>query len=578
MTKKVMLSGNAFEVARKRYFLDGENWESATYRVSDIVAQAESGKRSEYTKKFHEMIYNMDFLPGGRIIRNSGRPRGSLFNCYVLPIGDSIEEIGQFIKDALILWSEGGGVGVNFSSLRPKGDEILGKGGTSSGLVSFLEASNFVAETIESGGSRRAAALACVDITHPEILNFIDSKLVHGKLNCYNISAGITNKFLECVEMDSDWEFKFKQRSYEKVKARDIWNKILKNMVLCAEPGLLNFTNLLKNNSYYYDPVVSTNPCGEAILSPHDVCDLGSLVLPNFITGNVNTNWRKLSQTIKLAVRFLDNVIDVNKYVLKEIDIKAHTSRRIGIGVMGLAEYLFAKQVQYGSERSIIEIEKLMKFIRDNVYESLVELSVEKGAFPKFDSIQYLKASFIRKLPAPLRMDIKKKGVRCVTGMAIAPTGTISLLADVTSGIEPLFSKAYRRDDEVSSRVYIHDLYRECIENGQEIPEWFVDSFDIKPQDHFEVQSIVQKYVDGAVSKTINLPKDTTVQELDNLLLEYIKDLKGVTVYVDGSRDNQILNRLTSEEVSFELTTNSSEVFGKRQEDDYKCANGSCEI
>jgi len=978
MVKGVVLSGNALQVAQSRYFMNGEDWEKCTFRVADAVSNAEGSKKREYRDKFHEMLYYMDFISGGRILRNSGRTRGSLFNCYVLPIGDSIEEIAQFMKESLILWSEGGGIGCNFSPLRPKGDEILGKGGYSSGLVSFLEASDHLSHTIESGGSRRAAALACVDVSHPEVMNFIDAKLVHGRLSHYNISVAITYDFLEAVELDADWEFKFKQRSYGKIKARIIWDKILENMIKCAEPGLLNYSYLTKNNSYYYDPVVSTNPChtgdtlvavadgrklvsfrdlekegkdvpvfslnvngqvevrmmrrprktgykqkilkvfldngmyfrcnethkvtlfngnekevrdlvegdrlhhmiksvaplnkvlgsqlaskenyvwinngwksnraehrivaefnigrklknnevvhhkdyqysnnspdnlevmfkidhdslhredmigeknpmhrfpernyflkhkfygtnngnskgytpeemfeiavvrtkevgrrldnlewktfcirngypfdssyiykdfgnmssflegasrsakvvyidkyhinvykrylklkketdldiffkdrilvrkqcehcgkefivswegrervfcsrdcsakserhlkvltgnkfasnfkvvkveedgyediyngtvdvnhnfyvfvgedktrigtlkqhfvnsrncGEATLSPHDVCCLGSLVLRNFITGNINTNWKKLENTIKLAVRFLDDVIDINKYILKENDIKAHNSRRIGLGIMSLAEYLFAKQLRYGSDKSVQEIERTMKFIRDCVYQSLIELAVEKGSFPKFDPVAYCKSSFIRKLPVNLRMDIKEKGVRCVTGMSVAPTGTISLLADVTSGIEPLFSKSYRRNDRVSSRIYVHPLYRELIQKEEEIPEWFVDTYDLKPQDHFEVQSAVQRYVDGAVSKTINLPSNTSINDLSKLLLEYIKDLKGVTVYVDGSRPEQVFNRLSKEEIIKALQTQNFN--DTLSENDMKCSRGTCEI
>jgi ribonucleoside-diphosphate reductase alpha chain len=454
------LSDNAIEVSEDRYFMENEDWEMLSGRVGQVVAGSENSHAVKYAEEFSEIIFNVDFLPGGRILRNAGRARGSLFNCYHLPIGDSREEIGQFYKDSLILWGEGGGIGVNASSLRPKGAPIKGVGGYSSGPVSFLEASDAIAGTIESGGSRRAAALALMSVSHPDVTRFIDAKLVHGILSHYNISVAVTDEFLEAVESDDEWEFKFAHQTYGKVKARSIWDKIINNMVNCAEPGLLNWNNLIKNNSYYYDPVMGTNPCGEAVLSPYDVCDLGSLVLTNFITGTVNTNWKKLYEVIKISVRFLDDVIDINKYVLKEIDIKAHNSRRIGLGVMGLADYLFAKGLRYGSNRSIVEVERLMRFIRDTVYETLVELAQEKGAFPKFDPVPYGKASFIRKLPASLRMDIKEHGVRCVTGLAIAPTGTISLLAGVNSGIEPLFRKAYLRSDRVSERMYVHPIYR----------------------------------------------------------------------------------------------------------------------
>jgi ribonucleoside-diphosphate reductase alpha chain len=528
------------------------------------------------------MIYEMNFLPGGRILRNCGRPRGSLFNCYVLPCEDSISEIGQYLKDALILWSEGGGVGTNFSALRPKGDPILGKGGHSSGLVSFMEAADAVANTVESGGSRRAAALACVDASHPEILDFIDAKMVHGKLPHFNISVNVTHEFLEAVEADASWEFKFKQKIYGEVKARKIWDKILKNMVKDAEPGLLNTNNLYKNNSYYYAPITSTNPCGEVPLDDYSVCCLGSVVLPQFISEGGKTNWKKLEEVLSLAVRFLDDVIDVNKYVLKQTDIQAHHSRRIGIGIMGLAEYLFLKRVRYGSEESITEIERLMKYIRNVIYTSLIELSVEKGAFPKFDPIAYGKASFIRKLPATIRRDIKAKGVRCVTGMAIAPTGTISLLPEVSGGCEPLFARAFLRKDRVGKRYYVHPTYKQLIEeanliNNKDIPEWFVDAFDLKPEDHLEVQSIIQKYVDGSVSKTINLPKSITADELSLLLFEYIYDLKGVTVYRDGSREGQILNRVPHDEV-LKAIKDGKVVDGEIPEEATKCASGKCSI
>jgi ribonucleoside-diphosphate reductase alpha chain len=983
--KKSQLSDNALQVAKNRYFFDNEDWEGCAERVASVISMPETSNSNKYREEFGNMIYNMDFLPGGRILRNCGRPRGSLFNCYHLPIGDSIEEIGQCIKDSLILWSEGGGVGINFSPLRPIGSKILGKGGESSGLVSFLESFDRVADTIESGGSRRAAAIAQVDISHPEIIDFIDAKLTHGKLSHFNISVNVNEDFLMAVESDDYWTFRFKQQEYGKVKAIDIWNKVVTNMVNCAEPGLVNWNNFSKNNSYYFEPVIGTNPChtgdtlisvadgrklvsfkqladegkdvpvfskndetglvevkmmrrprktgnqlkiykvnldngmsfrcnethkvtmfdgsikrvidlkendrlhhmvkyissmkpmdmnttssgdyvwvntgfgknyaehrivaehligrpleknevvhhinyihddnspnnlevmkkkehdkfhsldmmgennpmnrfpeknhfahnkyvgikngnskgytlheieiaailfskqinrkptidewktycennglpfwsaevlktfktvgkflehvcnkanvsmykgsmlrsykkyleiknetdlyvffdngikvrkicenkncnneivvpwdlrercfcsrkcfnssddkrnslignkhaagqnfrvvsiiedgvedvyngtvddnhnyyvyvgedttkngkpkshfinsrncGETTLGPYGVCDLGSLVLPNFITGNINTNWKKLEATIKTAVRFLDNVIETNKYVLKEIDINAHKSRRIGIGVIGLAEYLFAKKVRYGSERAVVETERLMQFIRNSCYQASIEVAVEKGSFPKFEPIAYGKASFVRKLPASLRMDIKKYGIRNCTTMAFAPTGTISLIADYTSAIEPLFSKAMKRHDRVSDRVYIHPKYQEFVLNNEETPDWFVDSYDLKPKDHFDMQVACQKYCDGAVSKTINLPIETTDEDLSNLLLEYIYDLKGVTVYRDGSREGQILNRMTDEEVRKHLMTNVDVTLDSNLDtEQVVCATGSCEI
>jgi len=890
-TKKVKLSASAEEVAISRYFNEGEDWEACVRRVAHAVASVEKDKKI-YEDQFGSMIYHMDFIPGGRILRNAGRNKASMMNCFVLPIGDSIEEIGIFLSEALQLWSAGGGVGCNFSLLRPKGDSILGKGGKSSGMVSFIKAADAVSKTIESGGQRRAAALACCDVSHPEIIDFINAKLTDGEISHFNISVLVNEEFIKAVEYDNDWTFKFKQKEYGKIKARVIWDLIVKNMIKSGEPGLLNATNLFKNNSYYFDNVIATNPCwsgetlvavadgrgevsfkqlseegkdvpvfsfnfetkeieikimrnpritskkekilkitlddgsilrctknhkliskngieilakdlkvgdrlhhmtknygsnskgkqepvsmyngygnkkgycfehriqgefligrklfdgedvhhkdennqhnefnnlqiiehgkhssnhqfgnkntmrdkwwnkqtnevknkyrknmsnstsgnkngnwsgytiedlkkfaseymlevgrkisvkewveickknklphtstsstsfisevyenlnlnykvifieedgddivyngtvddfhnyyvftkngftktgkprknyilskncGESPLESHGVCDLGSLVLPNFITGNINTNWKKLETTIKLAIRFLDNVIDVNKYSIQKIDIKAHNSRRIGLGITGLAEYLFAKQLRYGSKDAILEIEKLMRTIRDTVYETLVELSVEKGSFPKFDPIQYGNASFIRKLPAQLRMDIKNKGVRCVTGMTLPPTGTTSLLVPCTGGIEPLMFRAYRRVDRVSERIYVHPKYKELFLKGEPIPDWFVDMSDLAPRDHFETQAMCQKYVDGATSKTLNLPSGTTSDQLSNLLLEYIRDLKGCTVYVDGSRDGQVYNRLTEDEIFDIIAKETIGVSNSLSADDVEC-------
>ncbi len=571
----VKLEGNALEVAKSRYLMEGEDWSDCARRVANIIAQPESDVK-KYKEEFFNIINNMDFLPAGRILRNSGRPSGSLLNCYVLPCGDSREEIGQWLKDSLILWGEGGGCGVNISSLRPRGSIVKRVGGVSSGPVSFLQASDSVAKTIESGGSRRAAALACMTVQHPDIIEFIDAKLKHKTLSHYNISVIINNDFIEAVESNLDWKLQFGQQTYGTIKAKKLWDKIINNMIECAEPGLIFWDNFSKNNSYYFDPIISSNPCGEALLGAYGACDLGSLVLPNFITGSVNTNWKKLEQVIQTSVRFLDNVLDVNKYVLKTVDISSHNSRRIGLGIIGLAEYLFAKQAKYGSEKSIFETEKLFKFIRDVSYQTSIELSKEKGSFPAFEPIAYSKASFIRKLPVSIRMDIKKYGIRNVTTMCQAPTGTISLLTGYTSGVEPLFAKAYKRKDRVSERIYIHPMYEYMIKNNKEIPKWFIDTFDLKPIDHFNIQSAVQKYTDGAVSKTINLPKETTSEDLSQLLLTSVTNLKGVTVYRDGSRNEQPLVQITKEEAIEYIKKEN--VKHSLETGDVVCITGKCDI
>lgn len=572
------LSSSAEEIANKRYYFhENEGWDNLALRVGREVARPESDPL-RWQEKFSWVVGDMLFIPAGRTLRNAGRTKGSMLNCHVIPIGDSIEQIGDFYKDALILWKNGGGVGVNFSTLRPKGALVAGVGGDngSSGPVSFLIAGDAIAETIESGGQRRAAGLCLMQVEHPDVEEFIDAKTVDGVLSYFNISVGINEDFLVAVEKKEDWGFKFAQQSYGSVKAKYLWDKIVNNMLQYAEPGLINYGYMTTNNSYYFDPVVATNPCGEAPLAPYDSCDLGSLVLPKFVTENGNTKWQLMEEVIKYAVRMLDNILDVNKYSIKQMDIKCHNSRRIGLGVMGLADYLFAKKVKYGSDASLKEIEKLFKFIRQATYQASVELSVEKGAFPKFDPVMFGKAKYVRKLPASLRMEIKDKGVRNVTSLAIAPTGTISLIPECVGGIEPLSYRAYKRVDRVSERIYIHPIYKKYIQDNLPIPKWLIDSTDLKPEDHFEIQAMVQNYVDGAVSKTILLPKNFTSTKFSKLLLEYIRDVKGVTAYRDGSKEGQILTPLTKTEAR-EYIEEGKET-DIQDENDVKCSTETCEL
>jgi ribonucleoside-diphosphate reductase alpha chain len=576
-----MLKPKAEIVAKSRYFInEKENWEGLSNRVGRGAASVEATYelQEEYAAKFADMIYNMHFLSAGRILRNMGRPRGTLFNCYTKSIDDTIESIAYTCADATVLWSDGGGVGFNASNMRPEDAPIISKGGESSGPVSFLTAYNAFAETIKTGGERRAAALALMKVSHPDIFKFINSKTVDGLLNNFNISVAVTEQFLDAVETNSKWDLRFNRQNYRTIKARELWNLIMHNMVKHAEPGLLNWDNLRSNNSWYFDNIVATNPCGEAPMPNDGSCCLGSLVLPRFITGTVNTNWKLLEQIIELSVRFLDNIINVNKYPdhIPGIKIKAFDSRRIGLGVMGYAEYLFAKKLRYGSPEAIEETEKLMKNIRNFTYKASIKLSAEKGSFPKYDTMPYSKSHFIKTLPNALKMDIKKYGIRNVTCQAIAPNGTLQLLAEVTGSAEPLPFKAYVRNDEIGKRAYIHSIYKDIIENDKETPSWFVDTSDLRPEDHLETQVACQKYTDGAVSKTLNLPKGTKPEELSHLLLQYIRDLKGTTCYVDGSREGQILVPIDREQAEKYLAKDQHDA--DADVETTECAKGKCDI
>ncbi len=558
----------AQEILEDRYLWPTENeWVDLCHRVARECAKNEIDQ-ARWEKEFFDMLVEMYFIPAGRILRNLGKLKSSTSNCNLLPIGDSIEEIGDTIGDYMVISSYGGGTGINFSSLRPTGATLKTKGGESSGMVSFMEIFNYAGRRIMTGGQRRSAGIALCHVAHPEIFNFIDAKNVEGKLDQFNISVIITKSFLKAVEADGDWNLKFAGKVYETVRAKDIWNRILKNMLEHAEPGLINWDNLVKNNSYYFSPIAGVNPCGELPLENYGVCNIGALNLPKFIV-NKNTNLQKLAYVIKVAVRFLDNIVDLAYYPLPPQEKVVKNARRIGTGTMGLADYLFMKNLRYGSEDSLTEVERLYKFIRNESYLASIELAQEKGAFPMYDKLDFTSASFIRKLPAAIRMKIKEHSIRNATILTAAPTGTTGLIAGVNGGIEPLPYKGYIRKDGVSKRTYIHPL---CKENYDE--SWFVDSYDLKPEDHLEVQTMIQKYIDSGVSKTILLPNKTGTRKLSNLLLEYIYDLKGVTVYRDGCREEEVYTRLDRKEVFDKLGNASNEM----DANDQFCATGECEL
>ena len=569
------LCENALQVAQSRYFMEGENWEDCCRRVAIAIAKNENKDNEEiWRDKFTEMIFDLKAIPGGRILRNAGSRLNKIFNCHVLELADSIESIGRFLHMALVLNAEGGGVGCN-PQLRPEGAIIKGKGGESTGVISFLKAISTVLNTVESGGNRRSGLLPILDISHPETEEFIKVKSNLDSLNNFNISVGVTNEFLDAVEQKAKWTFTFAGEEYGQVWAADIFDKIIANMLISGEPGIINLDKMRTNNSWYFSPIEATNLCSELNLSKNQSCSLGSLVLPSFITANGNTRWEELADTIQTLVRFLDNTLDVNNYSFPEMYEATQSCRRIGIGVMGLGDYLFSKKVRYGSSAGLDKTEELVKFMRNEIYKASIELAKEKGPFPGFSEWPYTKAKFIKKLPARIRMDIKKYGIRQCTSMAFMPAGTISLIANTTSGIEPLPMKAYIRKDRVGERVYIHPTYKELLLNKEEIPNYFVDAFDLSPENHFETTVSIQRLNDSSISKTQLLPKGTKHEQLKEWILEYARDLVGITVYVDGSRKDQILNRLTKKEA---LKHINKETEDSLTVEDVQCARGTCEV
>lgn len=563
------LQGVAQRIIEDRYLWPTEKqWSDLCHRVARECAKNEV--RSDYwEEEFFNMIYNLMGIPAGRILRNLGKAKPSTSNCNVLPIGDSIEEIFKAIEEYGIISSYGGGTGMDFSPLRPINAALKTKGGKSSGLVSFLEIFNFAGKRIMTGGQRRSAGIAICRVNHPEIFGFIDAKTIEGKLDQFNISVSITKEFLKAVEEDGNVELKFAGKVYDSVKAKIIWNLILNNMINHAEPGLINWDNMIKTNTYYFSPICAVNPCGELPLEAYGVCNLLALSLPKFIV-NKNINKQLFSKTIRTAVRFLDNIIDLAYYPIKKQEIVVKNSRRIGLGTMGLADYFFMKNIRYGSEEAVFEAEKIYKFIRDEAYLASIDLSKEKGAFPMYNKIDYTSASFIKKLPAKIRMAIKENSIRNSTLLSAQPTGTTSILAGVVNGIEPLPYKGYIRNDGIGKTMYIHPL---CKDSYKE--PWFVDTYDLTPEDHLEMQTIIQRYIDGGISKTIILPKDTTSEKLGKLLLEYIYDLKGVTVYRDGCREQEVYTRMTEKEIMQNLKKEHTTEF---DEGVVNCIGSKCEL
>lgn len=923
-------------VFQDRYAIDGEIWEDASLRTGLGVAKAEDPeKHTELGEQFAEMIFDLLFLPGGRTLRGVGRPMTNLLNCYALEVEDSMDSIGDTISKMWQISAEGGGVGIAWGKVRPGGEYLNRKDGYASGPVSFMRCYDVCADVICSGGFRHAALKHDLPVWHPEIKTFIEAKLDNDVLTNCNISVAITNQFIEAARKNRKWELRFGGKVYDTVRARDLWMSIMEYMVKCGEPGLVNFDNLRKNNSWYFAPIVTTNPslrkgtriltedgiypieelegfyfkvrglsgelanakcllsgrnkqlfkvelqgghayyataehkwpttkkdmwsyciddvvkkttselktgdfiprpsfktsldfgnsgsyedgfcigwnigdgwlsnndrplqigfivsdddkkdgidqvisnwlrslswtgmfnkneinvqnkkvrqvfkkflvqkkrfglprsvwnsasedfrrglidglyssdgyidsggkivlttsyeplandvadllgfyglqvsvrtssqkgnfpdekynghtytrhdvvissqssithfskifklsvskkqealndavtkislalpthsarvmsvtkidsiedvwdltvfdddhcfelphcitgnCGELPLENYGSCCLGHINLAKFVTPGGNTRWQEMKTLIHLAVRFLDNVIGINNYFIQACKDTAFRGRRIGLGIMGFADYLFAKEIRYGSEECVKAVDELGAFIRNESYAASIELAKEKGAFQAFDREHYCDSKFIRRLPRHLQRRIYENGIRNVTLNTIAPTGTVSLLAGVSSGCEPLFKKAYKRKDQVedkAERTYIHERYKEILlqqkDKGARIvsPSWYVDSFDITPFEHLEVQRAFQDNDDGAIAKTINCPEGTTASDLSRYLLRYIGDLKGVTVYVDGSRKEQVLYPLSDDEALQHLdTAESTEI--------QDCATGVCEI
>ncbi len=521
-------------------------------RVATALAAPERDP-ALWAERFYEALRDFKFLPAGRVVAGAGTARNvTLFNCFVMgAIPDDMSGIFTHLREAALTMQQGGGIGYDFSTLRPKGAPVKGVGADASGPLSFMDVWDAMCRTIMSAGYRRGAMMATLRCDHPDIEAFIEAKHEPGRLRMFNLSVLITDAFMGAVKEDAPWELKFGGTTFKVLPARELWDKIMRATYSYAEPGVIFIDRInQRNNLSYCETISATNPCGEQPLPPYGACLLGSINLASLVLDpfapEARLDMARLREVVPVAVRMMDNVIDVSRFPLDQQTHEAHAKRRIGLGVTGLADALIMCNVRYGSARAVELTESWLKAIEREAYLASAALAGEKGAFPLFDQEKYLAGETIRGLDADVREAIARHGIRNALLTSVAPTGTISILADnVSSGLEPVFSFRYtrnvlmpdgtRREEEVSD--YAYRLYRRLKGENAPLTDAFVDVEALSPSDHVVMQAAVQKYVDSSISKTINVPADFAFDAFKDVYLQaYELGCKGCTTY----RPNEI--------------------------------------
>ncbi|MGI6402631.1 MAG: vitamin B12-dependent ribonucleotide reductase [Oscillospiraceae bacterium] len=563
------LTENAITVLQKRYISKDEQGnpietvEGLFDRVASAIAEADrifdpQADVNKTKKAFYQMMTDLEFLPNSPTLMNAGRELGQLSACFVLPVEDSMEAIFEAIKQAALIHKSGGGTGFSFSRLRPAGSTVKSTGGVASGPISFMRVFNMATEAVKQGGTRRGANMGILRVDHPDILDFIRCKKDNADIQNFNISVGVTEAFMDAVEKGEDYQLihPVTKEVAGSLSARQVFEEIVAGAWQNGEPGILFLDRLNRDNPIpTQGEIESTNPCGEQPLLPYESCNLGSINLYQMLRnqeGRWEIDWGKLEKTVQNAVHFLDNVIEVNKYPLEKIEIVTKQSRKIGLGVMGFADMLLRMGIPYNSDEGVALGGEVMRFIQEKGRQASIELAKTRGPFPLFEESTFRDG-------APLRN---------ATVTTIAPTGTLSIIAGCSSGVEPVFAYAYIRNIMDNTELlevnpvlrtvleeqglYSDEIMRKVAEEGtlahiQELPEKirrvFVCSHDIAPQHHVRMQAAFQEYTDNAVSKTVNFVNSATREEVAEVYrLAYRLGCKGITIYRDGSRLSQTLN------------------------------------
>lgn len=559
--EELLLSLNAEAVLKRRYVLKNARGEvietprQMLVRVARAVAQAElrHGKSTteveELERRFYQLMLKLEFLPNSPTLMNAGTELGQLAACFVLPVEDSIEGIFGAVRNMAVIHQSGGGTGFSFSRLRPQGDVVRSTGGIASGPVSFMRVFDVATGVIKQGGKRRGANMGILHVTHPDIMDFIRAK-ADGAFTNFNTSVAVTDAFLQAVERDEEYQL-VNPRTQEPVRslrARAVFQEIVAYAWKIGDPGLIFIDEINRRNPLpALGQIEATNPCGEQPLLPYESCNLGSINASQFLRASSgDVDWERLRETIRTSVRFLDDVIEVNRYPLPEIEALTRANRKIGLGIMGFAELLIKLGIPYNSTEALAIAEQLMQFVTTEARECSRELGMEKGSFPNFEQ---------SRLTAYAAM-------RNATVTTIAPTGTLSIIAGCSSGIEPLFAVAFLRNvmggmleinrlfEEIAKAAgfYSKELLREIAKTGSvqpltgiptEIKRLFVTALEIEPEWHVRMQAAFQRHTDNSVSKTVNLPGDARVEEVQQVfLLAHQLQCKGITVYRSGSKED----------------------------------------